>query len=245
MNRATFRFYAELGDFLPPSRREGEYLWAFQGQPAVKHLIEAQGVPHTEVARITLNQAPADFHTRVGDGDRVEVYPWSACPRDEALAGEARFVLDNHLGKLATYLRILGFDSLYDSSYQDDELAAIAAGQKRILLTRDRQLLMRRAVQRGYWVRDRQPQGQALEVLLRYNLFGGLRPFHRCLRCNAELAAVPKAQILHRLEPLTRQYYDDFHLCPACDQVYWQGSHYAHMQALIELVRAQAPPGEG
>jgi uncharacterized protein with PIN domain len=261
MNQAYFRFFAELNDFLPEERRQVDFLHAFEGHPSVKHLIEALGIPHTEVAHILVNEASQGFGYLVQDLDRVEVFPAQAFPStslpsgslrggpsaplktgserpvQEPLSGGLRFILDNHLGRLAIYLRMLSFDALYRNDYQDEELALIAGQEKRILLTRDIRLLMRSAVVYGYWVRSKSPREQLVEVVRRYNLSTTFIPFRRCLRCNSLLEPVEKAVILHRLEPLTRQYYDVFHLCPACDRIYWRGSHYERMQQLIESVR--------
>lgn len=246
MKHAQFIFHAQLQDFLPSSDHGSKLLYSFKNKPSVKHMIEAAGIPHTEIERITVNGMDVDFKYLMTDGDRVEVYPFHAEFEDQETArlpavmdGEPRFVLDNHLGKLATYLRILGFDSLYQSDYQDDALARIASCEDRILLTRDCQLLMRRTVQFGYWVRKKNPPDQVLEVMLRYNLFRSIRPFHRCLRCNAVLRQVKKEDVLDRLEPLTKKYYFDFHWCAVCDQVYWKGSHYERMENFIRKVIEQ------
>jgi uncharacterized protein len=142
--------------------------------------------------------------------------------------------LDNHLGKLATFLRIMGLDAAYRNDYQDDELAEVASREGRILLTRDRGLLMRKVVSQGYCVRALDPRQQAVEIVRRFDLYGHIRPFRRCLRCNSLLHPVDKQAIIERLEPLTRQYYDEFHICPQCDKIYWKGSHYEHMEKFLE-----------
>ena len=145
------------------------------------------------------------------------------------LVVEPHFILDNHLGKLATYLRILGFDAVYRNDYQDDTLAAKSVNLNKILLTRDRQLLMRKTIRFGYLIRSLQPEEQIFEIFQRFNLTGIVKPYHRCLRCNVPLVAVDKNSILHRLQPKTKKYFQDFHLCPQCERVYWKGSHYERM----------------
>jgi hypothetical protein len=233
---AHFRFHAELNDLLPLSRRRVEIDVPLNGDQSVKHLIESLGVPHVEVGRVLVNGALVDFSYLVQEGDLVEVHPISYVghPAD---SGEApRFVLDNHLGRLAIYLRILGFDALYRNDFQDEELAQVCDREDRVLLTRDKRLLMRNQVRRGYWLRSKIPRRQLEEVVRRFGLAGMIRPFQRCLRCNELLVPVRKEDIMHRLKPLTRQYYDEFRLCPACDQIYWKGSHYERMRQLIEQV---------
>jgi uncharacterized protein with PIN domain len=235
MNSANFRFLDELNVFLSPARKGMAFDVPFTENPSVKHLIESLGVPHTEVGGIRVNGKQASLSYRVQHGDRIEVLPASQ-PDGEQSAPEPRFVLDNHLGQLAVYLRMLGFDTLYRNDYQDDELAQVTDQEGRILLTRDRRLLMRKIVVYGYCIRDLEPRQQVIEVLRRFNLFGKIAPFKRCLRCNHPLQPVSKETVLERLEPLTKRYYDEFHLCPACNQVYWKGTHYERMQGLIEAV---------
>ena len=131
---------------------------------------------------------------------------------------------------------MLGFDCLYQNDYDDLQMADTTHRDGRILLTRDRRLLMRKIVLHGYCPRSLDPLEQLVEVIRRFELTARLQPFHRCLRCNHPLEPVGKDVILDRLEPLTKQYFDEFHLCPACGQIYWKGSHYERMQRLIEQI---------
>lgn len=252
MYSATFCFFAELNDLLPPAKQNTAFEYPFKGDPSIKHMIEALGVPHTEVSVLIVNRRPVDFSHPMSTGDVVSVYPPSLVenfpagynlqpppPRPE------RFVLDNHLGKLATYLRILGLDALFGENCQDAELARISSAENRILLTRDRRLLMRNQVTYGYCVRSLNPERQILEILDRYHLYRRFSPFQRCLRCNTPLEPVDKARILDRLQPLTRRYYDEFHFCPHCDQVFWPGSHYARMVKFLNTVIYPHMPEEG
>lgn len=240
MKKAIFNFSPELHVFLEPSRRQNPFEYEFTGPQSVKHLIEAAGVPHTEVSRIQVNGAPAGFDIQVQDGDQVEVFSFLALDNlplqasDFSERSNPCFILDNHLGKLTSYLRMLGFDCLYRNDFQDAELAQRSQEQNRILLTRDHRLLMRKAVTQGYWLRSQDPDQQLKEVLTRYSLASLVKPFQRCMRCNALLEPVSKETILHRLQPLTVQYFNEFRLCPACGQVYWQGSHYTKMLSFIE-----------
>lgn len=238
--QAQFRFFAELNDFLPPKLRRQTIACPINGDQSVKHLIESLGIPHPEVHRILVNDAPVDFGYIVQDGDYIKIYPISAADLRSKLIGERRFIIDNHLGRLAVYLRMLGFDTLYRNDYHDDELAQDASRERRILLTRDVRLLMRNLVTDGYWVRSKIPRQQLVEVVRRYDLAPLIVPFRRCMRCNDPLQPVTKEQVLHRLEPLTKLYYDDFHLCISCDQVYWKGSHYERMQKFLVQVISEA-----
>ena len=246
VKRVWFRFYAELGDFLPPGKRQVAFAHTFKGRVSIKHLIEALGVPHPEVDLVLVNGHSVDFGYLVQDSDRVSVYPIFESIDITPLVRvrprplrESRFVLDTHLGRLAAYLRLLGFDTAYANDCADEELARIACDEGRILLTRDRGLLKRGAVTHGYCVRETAPRRRLAEVLRRFDLSHAVRPFTRCIRCNGALRRVDKASISHRLPPKTRQYYDEFRMCEVCEQIYWKGSHYKRMQGLIESVLAQ------
>ncbi len=233
--KATFTYLDELNDFLPPSRKNTSFSLEFEPHQSLKHLIESTGVPHTELGRVTVNGLPVDTSNRLDEGDQV-----TACPAASALDAEPCFILDNHLGQLATYLRMLGFDCLYRNDYQDDELACVSVEDGRVLLTRDRRLLMRKVIRRGYCIHQTDPRLQVAEVLRRFNLTSQVKPFKRCLRCNSPLQVVSKQDIIETLEPLTKKYYDEFHMCPSCKQVYWKGSHYEHMLQLIGELEDQA-----
>ena len=240
MFTAYFLFQGDLNDFLPRALKAARLTCTFSPHQPVKHLVEALGVPHLEVGQVLVNGQVVNVSTHLPDGSEVIVSPLKG---ESVPEGAAIFILDNHLGRLAAMLRMLGFDSLYRNDYQDDELAATAAAEQRILLTRDRRLLMRKIIPRGYCVRQDDPHEQIRAVLRRYDLYQLVRPFQRCLRCNTPLQPVTKAEVLDRLEPLTRLYFDEFQLCPACNQVYWKGSHYERMQELIaELARSNLPP---
>src|SRR5262245_24984371 len=169
--RAEFRFYAELNDFLPRRHRFVTVVRLFDGEASVKDLIEAAGVPHTEVDLVIVNSEPVDFKYRVRDGDRIAVYPMFEALDIGPIASvrpgplrEPRFFADAHLGRLARHLRLLGFDTAYERDCDDAHLAATAAAERRIVLTRDAGLLKRNMVTHGLFVRAQQPGEQLLEV---------------------------------------------------------------------------------
>jgi uncharacterized protein with PIN domain/sulfur carrier protein ThiS len=237
---ANFRFYAELNEFLPKVSQYQTLHITFKDCQSVKHLIESNGIPHTEVDMVLVNGQSVDFSYLVRQGDRVAVYPVFESMGISPLLKlrpaplrVARFVLDGHLGRLAAYLRMLGFDALYRNDYDDLELAQISAEQKRILLTRDRGLLKRSLVTRGYCLRTRDPRQQLLDVVRRFDLFDQIQPFTRCMACNGNLRPVDKAEIEAQLQPLTRRYFQEFSHCDRCGQIYWKGSHHEHMQTLL------------
>jgi uncharacterized protein len=240
---AHFCFHAELNDLLPPARREVTFTHHFQGRVSVKDMIESLGVPHTEVDAILANGRAVDFTYLVADGDHISVYPALAAP-DVAPAARLqpaplhpmRFVLDAHLGRLAAYLRLLGFDTLYRNDYDDAELARVAAAG-RILLTRDRGLLKRSEVTHGYCVRSTAPREQIGEVVRRFDLARAIRPFARCVHCNAMLAVISKEEVTGRLLAHTRATYSEFRRCEGCGQVYWEGSHHRWLRPFVEQLQ--------
>jgi uncharacterized protein with PIN domain len=239
------RFYEELNDFLPPGQRKISFQHQFKQPGSVKDLIEALGVPHTEIDLILVNGRSVDFNYPVQDGDRISVYPVFeslditpvTCLRPAPLR-ITRFVLDTHLGRLAAYLRLFGFDTLYSNTIDDPALADISANQHRILLTRDKQLLMRKQITHGYNVRTPQPQKQLVEILTRFDLFKTQQPFTRCMHCNGTIQRVAKEAIELHVLPRTRATHHEFWQCTQCRKVYWKGSHYQRLQQLATATTA-------
>jgi len=243
MKQAEVRFYSELNEFLASWRRGRTTFYDFDVSGSVKDLIEALGVPHTEVDLVLVNGESVDFSYRIKDGDRISVYPPFEAMDISPLAHlrpqplrDLRFVADAHLGRLAAYLRMAGFDTAYRRDYQDEELASVSANEQRILLTRDRGLLKRNIVARGYCVRSTNSRQQFAEVLQRFDLAGAVAPFQRCVHCNELLQPTRKELISDRLQPETKQHFDEFSICPECWRIYWKGSHYRRMQRLIDSV---------
>ena len=241
--RAKFRFFAELNDYLPENRVKTTFENQFDPHASIKHIIESMGIPHTEVDLILVNGEPVDFSRQLIDGDMVSVYPvfesFDISPvnrlRPEPLR-EPRFILDTHLGKLASYLRMLGFDSLYKNQAEDQDLAEISSRDHRILLSRDRGLLMRNLVTHGHLIKETNPKQQLIEVIQRFQLKNKMQPFRRCLTCNGLLQDVQKESILDQLQPYTRIYYEHFLQCVQCGKIYWQGSHHQRMTGFIEEI---------
>ncbi|MBN1439063.1 MAG: Mut7-C ubiquitin/RNAse domain-containing protein [Anaerolineales bacterium] len=246
MSRATFRFYAELNDFLPPARRGKAFSHAFQERAGAKDAIESLGVPHTEVDLILVNGRSVDFQHPLHDGDSVSVYPvfesLDIRPvlrlRPEPLRRPA-FILDGHLGRLAAYLRLLGFDTLYRNDFADGELAERSAAEGRILLSRDRGLLKRSIVTRGYCVRSDSPRRQLREIVDRFDLARNCAPFRRCLACNGLLAPAEQQAVADGVPPGIRERFDEFYRCGGCGRIFWPGSHYARLQSILREVLEQ------
>jgi uncharacterized protein with PIN domain len=236
----TIRFYEELNEFLPVEQRTKSFPYTLKQAVSVKDLIESLGVPHTEVDLILVNGHSENFEYCVRNGDHISVYPvfesWdiSAVNRlRPAPLRDTRFVLDTQLGRLAAYLRMLGFDTLYRKDYDNPDLVKISVDENRILLTRDRLLLMHRQITHGYYVREKQPRRQLLEIISRFDLSTSLKPLTRCLRCNGLTQPVSKATITHQLSPQTRSHHDEFWQCQRCQKIYWKGRHLTSLLSYI------------
>lgn len=240
---ATLRFYAELNEFLPTKYRGREFALHFVSLAPVRHLIESVGVPHTEVEVVLVNGASVTLEQRVCDGDRISLYPvfesFDISPllrlRVQPLR-QPRFLADAHLGRLAGYLRMVGFDTLYGVDAGDRALVRRSLAEARILLTRDRALLMQRELTHGCHIRSQHPKQQLGYLLQRLDLYRLLKPFSRCIRCNGLLEQVAKEEIVERLPEHVRSTQSEFKHCSCCDQIYWPGGHYRRMQEFIRTL---------
>lgn len=226
---AWFRFHGELNDFLPPAKRNLEFEQPAGVTDSIKHVVESIGVPHTEIGCISVNGEAKTSSEHLTDSDRVQVYPHTL-PIE---LKHARFAADGHLGRLAAYLRMLGFDTWYERYADDAQLAAVSSSEQRLLLTRDVGLLKRREVTQGYCVRAHKPHDQLREVSQRFALQSQLSPFRRCMDCNGTLVTVPKQEVNDLLPPHTRETKDEFSRCLDCSNIYWRGTHYARMTGWI------------
>ena len=237
---ATLRFYAELNDFLAPARRQRDLSRTFTPPTSVGHLIQRCGVPRSEVELIVRGGQSIGFDACVSDGDRLAVYPVfeafdvgpALCVRPQPLR-EIRFCADAHLGRLARELRMLGFDTFWANDIGDAALAAKAARERRILLTRDRQLLMRRAVSHGCYLPAGTVVAQLTYLVKRLQLCSAMTPFRRCLVCNAEVRPLAAEQARPRVPTAVARRTAAFWYCDGCQKIYWRGSHWVAMQRRI------------
>ncbi len=243
------RAYAELNDFVEPGSRGATVRRPFRAHQTVKDVLEAMGIPHTEIDLILVNGDPTGFAHRPAAGDRIAAYPVFEAldigPTARLRPGplrDSRFVIDVNLGGLARLLRLLGLDVWFASDADDATLVDISLGQQRILLTRDRGLLKRRAITHGLFVHAEHPDQQAVEVIRRLDLRDRLAPLTRCLRCNGRLAAVAKDEVLGNLQPLTGRYYHEFNRCADCGRIYWPGSHHPRLVRLVDDLCLRCSP---
>jgi uncharacterized protein with PIN domain len=246
MKTAYFRFYEELNDFLAVEKRKTRFDHSFVDRTSIKDMIESIGVPHSEIDLILVNGKPVDFSYGVNDKDEISVYPVFESfdisdvqhLRPKPLR-EPKFVLDVHLGKLARYMRMFGFDTAYKNNFADDDLIKISLNEKRGILTKDREILKRNDVTHGYWVRNKNPDEQVKEIIERFDLKCQVKEFTRCIECNASLEPIEKEKILYQLPPKVKEWHNEFYRCPRCKKIYWKGSHYKKMKELIEKVKSE------
>lgn len=242
----TIRFYEELNDFIKNFPHKCDIEFEVSSRRSIKDLIESFSVPHTEVDLILINGKPVDFNYIVKEKDRISVYPLferlnirGLSPLRKSPLRISRFVLDVHLGKLARDLRMLGFDSEYKTKRDDKTLAEISSREKRILLTRDRQLLMRKIVTRGLIVRSDDPRCQIVEILDRLDLREEIKPFTRCISCNGEIHPLSEenalySELMEKVPPKVFDWVREYTYCSSCRKIYWKGSHYGSLIKRIE-----------
>ncbi|HUL94693.1 MAG TPA: Mut7-C RNAse domain-containing protein [Usitatibacter sp.] len=241
MSSAQFRFYEELNDFLPAVHRKRDFEIGIDRARSVKDAIESAGVPHTEVDLIMVDGRSVGFGHLLTGGERVAVYPMFEALDITPLVHlrprplrDPRFVADGHLGKLARHLRMAGFDTLCDNDWDDDEIVQVSLVQKRTILTRDKGMLRRKEVERGYFVRATESEAQLAEVVRALQLESLVAPFSRCRECNMPIEDVAKEEVIGALPDKVRGFYDRFKRCPGCGRVYWEGTHFARMRAIFE-----------
>jgi uncharacterized protein len=240
IKKVTFRFYAELNDFLPVKQKQQIFDHYYKGTITVKDAVESLGVPHSSIDLILVNSQPADFLQKLKIDDFVSVFPEFETfdisdinrLRKKPLR-TSRFMADAHLGKLARDLRMLGFDTLFANNIPDKEIIALAAREKRTILTRDRDLLKSDHVDHGYYVRAIGTQEQLEEVISKFDLFSQFKPFTRCIVCNGKLENVELSEIQEHIKPETIATFSHFFRCAECEKIYWEGSHFMRMSEKI------------
>lgn len=235
MRSATVRIHGSANDLLPPHRRDRPFVVEFELPIGLRDLIQSIGVPWVELSTASVNGTAAGPATRIDDHDLIEArsrYPLAEPP------AEPGFLLDVHLGRLAHYLRLFGFDTAHSQDATDPELVERSIAESRVLLTRDRNLLMHGRLATGSFVRATDPRQQISEVAERFALGEIATPLTRCLACNGNLQELPAAEAAPLVPASVAQNHTEFTTCPDCGRVYWKGSHYQRLLAIIEEVGA-------
>ncbi len=232
-----------------------EVSWTLREPAPVKDPLEALGIPHTEVDLLLLAGAPVDLRRRLEGGETVEAHPPPAAgadrPDPDAVPvgfpdrrllprplARRRLACDQHLGKLARLLRVLGFDVLWRDDWRENELAGAAVAEDRAVLTCNRNLLKRNEITCGRLVRSRRPDEQVREAVRRFGLPDPARRFARCSLCNATLRPATPAEVARGVPPRSRAWRDDFRACPGCGRIYWEGTHVARLRRRLEGILA-------
>jgi len=234
--KARFRFDASLHPFLHRKNRGLDVEYKCARAATLKNAVEALGVPHTEVGPLRVNGEPATLQRIVREGDEIEVTAWKS-----GSDPDLRFVADAHLGGLARFLRMLGFDTVHRNDVGDDEIRRLAMEEQRVVLTRDRELLKCREIARGAYVRALKPEAQLAEVAARFSLAGVARPFALCLCCNLPLGPVQAQAVAHLVPPAVREAQQRFVRCLGCERIYWPGSHYERMRSALRETLPELP----
>lgn len=151
---------------------------------------------------------------------------------------EIKFIVDHNVGKLARWLRMMGFDSVFFNSGEDSEMVKQALAENRVILTRDTEILKRRLVTSGrlkaVLIRSEKPEHQMQQLMEIFNLREGLDPFTRCLECNRPLSVIKTEDVKDRVPPYVYKTQSQYMECPACRRIYWRGTHWEKMMKRIE-----------
>jgi len=223
------RVHPALRFLLPRRGRDsGELDLPHDPTATVGHLVQSVGVPLTEVGDLVVAEVSVSWRSRLQEQDRLDVVVRA---RPQPLEGPALFLLDVHLGALTRRLRLLGVDAAYDKDADDDHLVERAGREDRVLLSRDRGLLMRKALRRAAFVRGQHPDAQLADFIERFR--PPLQPWSLCLACGGTLRPVAKAEVADQLEPGTLRTQQQFARCRTCGHVYWHGAHDAKLQQVV------------
>ncbi len=243
MSKATFRFYEELNDFLPRHRRKTDFEAEFTARRSIKDMIEALGVPHTEIDLILANGKSVDFKYILKDGNRISVYPVFESLESEKVTHKqkkplrrTRFIADFNLGNIVRYMRVLGFDIYSDSSLTRDKIIELSKKENRIILTTSRTPLKFKDISHGIFLRPGSVEEQIRYVMDYLDIKDKVKPFSRCLRCNEKLTSIPIEGISDRIPPGTKSFCNEYTYCETCDKIFWRGSHVDEMQKVVERI---------
>ncbi len=234
--KAFLIVHGMLQDFLSSSSNPPHEIY-FELHPSVKDLFEAQGIPHTAVAKVEINGMEQDFSYNIQEGDQIMLYPYDELAADyvdQIYQSPSSFIADVHLGKLVKTLRLLGLDCAFDPHWDDQEIIDRSNAGPRMILTRDLQLLKNGAANYGYWIRSTNPDEQIQELFARFDLAEKVNPFTCCMKCNGSLQQAELQEVKDSVPPKVQQWHSDYWQCTNCGQVYWQGSHFKDLQQKVD-----------
>ena len=156
----------------------------------------------------------------------------------DRLISELRFIVDHNVGKLAKWLRMMGFDSLFFDGSDDSHMVARALSEGRVILTRDTEIMKRRVINSGrlkaVLINSEEPERQMWQLMDTLDLKRQFRPFTLCLECNQPLVERSREEVKDRVPPYVYKTQNQYMECPACHRIYWQGSHWKAMMRKLE-----------
>ena len=232
----TLVFFGNNKELLQVPTSQGKILYHLNRRASIKDIVEAVGVPHTEICRLVYSGNEISFHYIPSGDEEILIYPFDKQNNWRAPSvlrpqpfDRLKFLVDMTALKLARNLRMAGLDTATVVGKKLKDIVKMASSEKRIVITKNRELVKIGDLLYGQLLRSDDHRKQLLEVEERYDIKAVAKPMSRCLVCNEILLEVPKKNILHRLEPLTRKYYTTFKECALCRKIYWPGSHHDRM----------------
>ena len=151
------------------------------------------------------------------------------------------FIVDCMLGKLAKWLKILGFDTLYFNKIEDDDFLVHAQKEKRVILTRDTGIIERSGDLKNFFIESEDWKEQVKQVLDTFELWDEVQPNSRCIECNTALKNLSKSKAKNLVVPFVYEHAESFALCPSCGRVFWQGTHFQDMEYKIDEILKEKP----
>ena len=156
---------------------------------------------------------------------------------------EIKFVADNNVGKLARWLRLIGYDTLFFEQKDDAQMIKIALGGDRVILTKDAQFTKRRLVANGtlktMHIEQDDPRLQVQEVVRTLKLDHHFKPFSLCLECNRVLVARDKEEVKNLVPDRVFETQTQYTQCPACHRIYWPGTHWEAMGKELQDLQSE------
>lgn len=154
------------------------------------------------------------------------------------MADTPKFIVDHNVGKLARWLRLMGYDTRFFDGDDDADLVAIARDEGRVILSRDTQIMERRLITSGrvkaVLIKSDQPERQIQQVMDALGLDSHFRPFTICLECNQPLVERSKEEVKDLVPPYVFKTQSQFMQCPNCQRIYWRGTHWRAMTRNLE-----------
>jgi len=235
------RCYAELNEFLPLEHRYNEFPLLFSEPFNVAKLLDRLNIPLNSVEIILVDGKSVSAKFSLSEGNRISLYPIfesfdirSLLHLHSAPLRHIKFIADVHLGKLARYLRLFGFDTAYNSSFSFSSILSIAELEQRCILSKSIAYKEKPSVTKYFHIQSSIPEEQLTETFSRFDLWLSSKPFTRCLKCNTLLVKRSIDNVnKNKIPPRILTMFNEYMCCSSCQQYYWKGSHYKRMEEFI------------